>query len=140
MSMVELWEKIKQPRSNRTTEQARLCVRRFIKLVGDLEPNEVTRAHVMAYRDALETLPGMSSQNTAQHLAKLHTLFNVALNEGLVTTNPAYRVKARITNGKLAEGRQGFTSEHIRRILDALDGAVTRLSRHAQWGGVSASL
>jgi integrase len=64
----------------------------------------------------------MSAQNIAEHLAKLQTLFNVALSEGLLTTNPVYRVKARTTNGKLAIGRQGFTSEHVCRIFEALNG------------------
>jgi integrase len=63
----------------------------------------------------------MSAQNIAEHLARLHTLFNVALSEGLIPTNPAYKVKARKANGKFAIGRQGFTSEHVRRIFEALN-------------------
>ena len=121
MSLVDLWEKIKPPRTYKTSDRARLCVRRFIKLVGDVDPNKATREHVIAFRDALEKLPGMSALNIAEHLGKLHALFNVALSEGLVTANPASKVKARKANGKLADGRQAFTSDQVRAVFKALD-------------------
>ena len=63
--------------------RTRLCVRRFVELVGDLEPHEVTRAQVIAYRDELENQPRMKSANIAEHLCKMHGLFNLALGEGI---------------------------------------------------------
>jgi len=68
MRLVDLWERRKSPRSQIGLARTRLCVRRFIELVGDLEPHEVTRAHVIAYRDELENLPRMKSANIAEHL------------------------------------------------------------------------
>jgi integrase len=52
----------------------------------------------------------------------MHTLFNVALSEGKVEINPAYKVKARKDGGKLSDGRQGLTSAHIRTMLSKLKG------------------
>ena len=115
-------ERIRSPCSYIGPAKTRLCVRRFVEVVGDLEPQEVTRAHVMAYRDALEKLPGMRARNIAEHLGKLHVLFNVALSEGLLTANPAQGIKAREIDVKLAPRRQGFTSGQVREIFQALDG------------------
>jgi len=120
MRLVNLWERRKSPRSQIGLARTKLCVRRFIELVGDVEPQEVTRAHVMAYRDGLESLPGMKSANIAEHLCKIHVLFNLALSEGIVSTNPAYGVKARNIGIKLTPRRQGFTAEQVRGIFEAL--------------------
>jgi hypothetical protein len=122
MRMVDLWERRKSPRSEIGLARTRLCVRRFVELVADLEPHEVTRAHVIAYRDALEDQPRMKSANIAEHLCKIHGLFNLALSEGMVSTNPAHGVRARDFGVKLATRRQGFTSEQVRQIFDALNG------------------
>lgn len=48
MWLVDLWERRRSPRSQIGLARTMLCVRRFIDLVGDLEPHEVTRAHVIA--------------------------------------------------------------------------------------------
>lgn len=122
MRLVDLWERRKSPRSQIGLARTRLCVRRFIDLVGDLEPHEVTRAHVIAYRDELENLPRMKSANIAEHLCKMHGLFNLALSEGIVAINPAHGVRARDFGVKLAARRQGFTSGQLCQIFDALNG------------------
>ena len=85
-----------------------------------LEPHEVTRAHVIAYRDELENLPRMKSANIAEHLCKIHGLFNLALSEGIVSTNPAHGIRARDFGIKLSAKRQGFTSTQVREIFQAL--------------------
>ena len=46
-------------------------MRRFVEFVGDLEPGAVTRDHLIAYRDGLESLPRMKSANIAQYLCKI---------------------------------------------------------------------
>ena len=122
MRLVDLWERRKSPRSQIGLARTRLCVRRFVELVGDLEPHEVTRAHVIAYRDALETFPRMKSGNIGEHLCKIHVLFNLALSEGIVSINPAHGIRARASGVKHAERRQGFTSEQVHRIFEALNG------------------
>jgi hypothetical protein len=86
MLLVDLWERRKSPRSQIGLARTRLCVRRFVDLVGDLKPHEATRAHVIAYRDELENLPRMKSANIGEHLSKIHVLFNLALSEGIVST------------------------------------------------------
>lgn len=121
MALIELWYRVKRPRSDKAVEKTRLYVRRFVEIVGDVAPEKVTRADVIKYRDELER-KGYTASNITQHLDKLHTLFNVALSEGKVDTNPAYKIKARKDSRKLSDGRQGLTSEHIRTMLLKLKG------------------
>jgi integrase len=99
----------------------RLYARRFVEIVGEIEPGEITRAHVLAFRDGLEA-KGSGADNVKQHLDKLHTLFNVGLSEGVISTNPAHKIKARPGNVKHADGKQPFTAEHARKIFAALNG------------------
>lgn len=93
---------------------------RFVGFVGDLKPRDVTRSHAVQYRDHLKA-SGYSSTNAAQHLDKLHTVFNIALGAELVDTNPFHKVKAHKENKKFSDTRQGFSAEQLRAILKALD-------------------
>lgn len=121
MSLVDLWEKVRCPRSYKSGEKTRLYMRRFIEVVGDLMPLGVQREHVIKFRDALEA-KGLTPSNVAQHLDKLNTVFNTALSEGKMTTNPAYKIKARKGQTKLSGGKQGFDAAQVKRIFTALDG------------------
>ncbi len=120
LTLVDLHEKdAAEPPSYKTTEKARLCVRRFIDIVGDIPPADVTRDHVLKFRDHLEA-NGFSRLNVAQHLAKLHALFNTALLADIVKFNPAYKTKRKAA--KLTGGKQGFDAAQMKRIFAALDG------------------
>ncbi len=59
----------------------------------------------------------MKSANIAEHLGKMHVLFNLALSEGIVSTNPANGIRARDFGIKLSAKRQGFTSIQVRDIF-----------------------
>jgi integrase len=96
-------------------------VRRFVEFVGDLEPGAVTRDQVVAYRDGLESLPRMKSANIAEYLCKIHVLFNLALSEGIVSTNPAHGIRVRDFGTRQSTGRQSFMSSQVREIFDALN-------------------
>lgn len=141
IALVDLWEKIKAPRNPKSAEKARLYARRFVDVVGDLKPSEITRAHVIKFRDALEA-QGKSAENVAAHLDRIHALFNLALGENIVTSNPAHKIKARPANKKHSDGRQGFTSGHVKSIFKALKGetddfawTIKLLAYHGMRGG-----
>ena len=119
LALVDLHEKVAAPRSYKTGEKARLYVRRFIDVIGDMTPQDVTREHVIKFRDDLEA-KGFTAHNVTQHLAKLHTLFNVALSEGVMQSNPAHKIKARKGNAKLSGGKQGFDAAQVKRIFNVL--------------------
>ena len=118
LALVDLHEKTAEPRSYKTTEKARLYIGRFIDVVGDMHAADVTRVHVLKFRDHLEA-NGFSGSNVANHLAKLQALFNTALSEGVVKLNPAHKIKARKA-AKLSGGKQGFDAAQVRQIFTAL--------------------
>lgn len=117
--LLALWERVRAPRSQIGRAKAKRCVRRFVDLIGNLSIQEVKRADAVAYRDALEALPGMKPKNTAEHLCQMHTLFSVAMSEGMLDANPFHQVRARGSQ-KFASKRQGFTSEQVKAIFEGL--------------------
>ena len=66
LALVDLHEKNTAPDRDKTTEKARLYVRRFIDVVGDMPAADATREHVMKFRDHLEE-NGYSGDNVANH-------------------------------------------------------------------------
>lgn len=129
MQLVELWERVRVPRSEIARSKVRRCVRRFNDLIGHLQVAEVTRAHCVAYRDGLEALPWMSAKNVTEHLNALHVLFAVAMSEGRLDYNPLTGIKARDIATRFARRRQAFTSEQVEAIFALLSSE----SEHFRW-------
>lgn len=73
-----------------------------------MKPSQVTRDHVIRFRDALEVKKHPEA-NVNQHIDKLTTLFNVALSAGAVTSNPAYKIKAREREKATTARDKGFS-------------------------------
>ena len=117
--LVGLWERVRAPRSAISRARSRLCARRFIDLVGNLDAQAVRRADAVAYRDSLENLSRLKPRNVADHLGRLHVLFTVAMSEGLLDANPFQNVRPRHTEA-FAPRRLGFTAEHVGAIFAAL--------------------
>lgn len=116
--LIELYEHDKPAISTRTQKRTRRYLQRFVACVGDMRPAEVTRDHVVRWREALEK--EFSTANVQQQLDKLTALFNVALSAGAVTSNPAYKVKAR-TREKTSEARgKGFSEADMSKLFAAL--------------------
>jgi integrase len=122
MRLVDLWVRVRAPRSPTSIKSMRRCVRRFVTLIGDLDARAITRSHVAAYRDTLENRVQLSPSNVAGHLNKLHVLFNTAISEDLLASNPTQSVRARNPSSKLAGKRQPFTPEQVHRIFEKLKG------------------
>ncbi len=122
MRLVDLWVRVRAPRSPTSIKSMKRCVRRFMTINGNLDVRAITRSHVAAYRDALEVRMGLSAPNIAGHLNKLHVLFSTAVSEDLLAFNPAQSVRARNRSGKHAGKRQPFTPEQVHRIFETLKG------------------
>jgi integrase len=105
--------------TTRTMDAMTRYVRRFVESVGDLVPSEVTRAHVVKFRDALRD-QGKKPDNIQEHLNKLNALFNFAMGEGIFVANPAHGVKAQGRERRGGDKRQGFTSGQVKAIFKAL--------------------
>ena len=95
--LVGLWARVRAPRSAISRARSRLCARRFIELVGNIDAQAVRRADAVAYRDSLANLFRLKPRNVADHLGRLHVLFTVAMSEGLLDANPFQNVRPRQT-------------------------------------------
>ena len=120
--LVALWQRVAKPRAAKSTDKMKMHVRRFVELIGDHSPKDVTRQHAIDYRDALEKRSCLSAKSVDKHLYGMLRLYNVALSEGAADHNPFNGVKARKgANGKYVdEGRKPFTSIHARLIFKQL--------------------
>jgi integrase len=120
--LVALWQRVAKPRAPKSIDKMKMHVRRFVELIGDHAPRDVTRQHAIDYRDGLEKRAGLSAKSVDKHLYGMHRLYSVALSEGAADLNPFSGVKARKgDNGKFADdGRKPFTSTHARLIFKRL--------------------
>jgi integrase len=119
-NLIPVWVARNRPRSTSKMERH---VRRFVDVNGDMPARSVTRSHVAAFRDALERDPRLGRRTAAQHLASLHALFQAAVSADVLPVNPAAGIRISKSSGGFAEeggrGRQTFTAEHARAILEA---------------------
>ncbi len=109
--------------SPQTQRSYRTAVRDFTTFLG-LEQFEdlrqITRAHVIAWRDHLKA-QGHSSNTIRHRLACLSSLFDYLCDRNAVTNNPVKGVKRPRDHG--SEGRTPAIGDHqARRLLNAPDG------------------
>lgn len=124
-SLVDVWQRVAQPRNPKTVHKMRLYVRRITDFVGNLEPKDITRAHIAKFRDALEDRSDLSRAAIQQHLNFLHRLFGVALSENLIASNPVQGVKvAKLKGIRFADenGREPFSGEQVSEIFAKAEG------------------
>lgn len=110
---------------------------RFQDHLGRDNVLKVSKAEVIAYRDALEKRADLGHKSRQKHLDALSRLYTVAMGENLIEFNPAHKVKAvKPNNAKFADDDshgKAFNTAHIKTILDSVDGEhediqwVTRL-------------
>jgi hypothetical protein len=118
MTLVPVWQRVAQPRAQKSVQRMQHSARLFIEAVGQVSPQEVTRQDVMRFRDRVEGM-GLSHRSATQYLELVHRLFGVALSEGLVEHNPAAGIKIRKMAGRFADSqrRRPFEPDHIRALL-----------------------
>ena len=109
--------------SNKSTRRAyENALQDFMRFIGVKQPGEfreVTRSHVIAWRDDLASR-GLSSQTIRHRLAALSSLFEHLCNANTVTHNPVKGVKRPAVESY--EGKTPALGDHqARELLDAPD-------------------
>jgi integrase/recombinase XerD len=104
----------------------------FMQFTGIVRPDEfrsVTRAHVIAWRDALaKREPALSSQTLRHRLAALASLFEYLCERNAVTHNPVKGVKRPPVESY--EGKTPALGDHqARKLLDAPDADTVKSKR-----------
>ena len=90
-SVVASWTKERQPQA-RTVGIANKVVARFLQHCGPLSVESITRQQVIAFKDAL-LASGQTPVNTDKQLTILSTLLSFAVNQAIISSNPAKGVK-----------------------------------------------
>jgi len=120
-SLVDLWRRVAQPRAKFSVQRMKRSADEFDRLIGSVCATQVTRAHVMQYRDALES-KAYSRSTAKQYLVSIHRLFVIGLSEGVVASNPAAGIKIRTGLDKFADRqrRRPFEPHELRSLCGAL--------------------
>jgi integrase len=90
-------------------------VRRFVEMVGQLSVQKITRAHVVAFKDAL-LAAGQTPVNTNKQLTNFSTLLNYAAGNLLLPVNPAAKVKVLVSK-RAKETRRPWTVPELNMLL-----------------------
>src|SRR5919112_1074566 len=81
-------------------------------------PGEVTKKHIIAYRDALRDQAYIPA-TINRHLAAIRVLYQAALDEGLINRNPAAGVKTLETS---SEGTTpALSGDEVKALLTSID-------------------
>jgi integrase/recombinase XerD len=114
---VEWFANLSNPSTRRAYETA---VRDFVRFTGIVRPEEfrnVTRAHIIAWRDTLKQR-GLGGGTIRHRLASLASLFEYLCDKNAVTHNPVKGVERPKTES--GEGKTPALGDHqARRLLDA---------------------
>lgn len=121
-TLIDNWLTVRQPKEGRARERAQKALNRFVDIVGDMEPNTVTQAHAVQFRNALATA-GVSAPSQRHYLDRLSALFSAALSEGLVPANPFRGIAPRKQQSKHVDRKKvkPFTGAQVRLILQSVE-------------------
>lgn len=130
--LVELWEKVQQPRNKRTPERARHAIQHFVDVVGDVDVKTIGQQHFVQFRDHLATA-GLSENTQIKRLDYIRAVLAVAVSEGAIAANPAAGIKVRKAKGKYIDRqpRKPFTGAQVRTILEKAESTRFGGERHA---------
>ncbi|KVV54049.1 hypothetical protein WK83_26325 [Burkholderia cepacia] len=104
-AMYDLWHKATKPQP-RTAEQYKLALDRFAKWTGVKTVEDATKADVVKYREALTV--NCTSSVTALSLRQVSAMFNKALSNAWIETNPASGVKPEVSRQRAKSLRPPF--------------------------------
>jgi len=115
--LADKWEAERQP-DGKSIAATRRMVRRFTELVGDILPRNITRAHAVAFKDAL-LASGQTGVNTNKYITVLNVLLNFGVANGELEYNPAKGVKIRVKRDA-KDARHPFALPDLQAIFTAL--------------------
>ncbi|AOJ04062.1 MULTISPECIES: site-specific integrase [Burkholderia] len=115
--LCEKWASERKPTA-RTKDKYELAVSRFYDLVGRFPADQITRRHIVEFKDKLRE-SGVSIPTTNHTLDCLGTLFNFGRDNELVRDNVARGVRL-MDNRPNKSKRLPYTLDHLRTIFSKL--------------------
>lgn len=108
--LVARWAKEREPQP-RSVKDIQRSVRRFESVVGALSVQDVGKKHIIAFKDAL-LAEGKTPKNINVIIPFLGTIFNFAVDNGLIEANPAKGVQV-LDKARSSEKRRGFNKDEL---------------------------
>jgi len=113
--VIDKWAAENKP-TERFIRRTRNIVDRFQAVAGKLTVQEVTKQHVLAFKDAL-VADGQTAANINVMLPILGTVFNYAVDKlHLIQTNPAAKVRVA-DNRRAKDKRRAFEVEELKALF-----------------------
>lgn len=114
--LLDKWNAERKPTPKSLAEWKQV-VRTFGELHGDLPVPQITKAHVVAYKDRL-VADGDAPGTIKKKLGALHALFEYGIDNAVIEVNPAKRVKVQV--GKVAkEARLPYDVDDLRVVFSS---------------------
>lgn len=130
-TLFERWQRETRPAASTVTTW-RGHLRMLKEHLGHNDPRRVTRADMVAWKDKLIDRGLSPNSIRDSHLASIKTLFNYAVNNGLLTENPVrgVRVAGRVSAG---ERRLPYTDDEVASLLALASGETHPARRWLPW-------
>lgn len=95
--LTKRWNNERKPQAD-TFARTMRAVRHFIRLIGDLPVEQITRPHMIEFKDKFLEEPGIKKGtvqtpvNTNAQIEQLSTVLNYGRNNAIIETNPEQRI------------------------------------------------
>lgn len=114
-ALLDKWNLERKPHG-KTVQMVNLTVMRFFEHVGKIPVKEITRAHVVQFKDKLLE-SGQSAINTNKQLTVINTLLNFARDNAIIESNPASGVAIKVSVTE--KPRISFSTEALQAIFNS---------------------
>jgi integrase len=114
-AILRLWAKEKGPVA-RTVETAERAVNRFRELMGDIPVPAVTKLDIVEFKDKL-VAAGHSANTTNKTLNYMSIMFNHAITQAWMDTDPAKGVRIAVKKKPKGSGRAPFSEAALNGIF-----------------------
>jgi integrase len=114
--LLNYWKQQTSP-ATKTFEEAKSIIKRLSSQVDNKKASRITKTDVVAYKDmVLEN--GRSASTIRKHLNLINAIFNIAVKNGKLNSNPASGVEPPSVKTK-QKPRVPFSIEELRRIFSS---------------------
>lgn len=114
VDVLDKWNAERTPKP-RTVRDLTRTVKRFEAVVGKIAVQDVTKQHVIAFKDAM-LCEGKTPGNINVIIPFLGTLFNYAVDNDLIPANPAKGIKVA-DKRRAKDKRRGFNKEELKALF-----------------------
>jgi len=104
-------------KSPNTVKNYRVDFNQFVKIVGDKNINEITKADIAKFRMALQ-MQNRKSSTIARKLASINSLFQYLMDLELVSSSPITKSHRPKVSQKIPSA---LSNEEVKKLIDALD-------------------